>query len=167
MVFFVINYRKKYYLDNIDYFKEKNKKNRLNIDPEKKKEYQKKYYNKPETKEKVKEYRSNRYNSDPLYKLMINIRKRISESFRSEKINKKIKSEIILGCSFLEFRIYIEKQFVEGMSWENYGEWHLDHKTPVSWGKSEEEIYILNHYTNFQPLWASDNLSKGNRYKSD
>ena len=50
------------------------------------------------------------------------------------------------------------------MSWENYGEWHLDHKTPISWAKTEEEIYELNHYTNFQPLWEFDNLSKGNRW---
>jgi len=51
------------------------------------------------------------------------------------------------------------------MSWENHGEWHLDHKTPVSWGKSEFEVYELNHYTNFQPLWSYNNLSKGNRWK--
>lgn len=52
------------------------------------------------------------------------------------------------------------------MSWENHGDWHLDHKTPVSWGKSENEIYELNQYTNFQPLWEKDNLSKGNRWES-
>ena len=42
------------------------------------------------------------------------------------------------------------------MSWENYGEWHLDHKTPVSWAETEEQVYELNKYTNFQPLWATD-----------
>jgi hypothetical protein len=52
------------------------------------------------------------------------------------------------------------------MSWDNYGEWHLDHKTPVSWATTEEEIYELNKYTNFQPLWQFDNLSKGNRYSN-
>jgi len=50
------------------------------------------------------------------------------------------------------------------MSWENYGEWELDHKVPISLATTVEEIYSLNHYTNFQPLWASDNKSKGNRF---
>ena len=48
------------------------------------------------------------------------------------------------------------------MNWENYGEWELDHIVPASLGKTEEEIISLNHYLNFQPLWASENL-----YKSD
>jgi hypothetical protein len=63
-----------------------------------------------------------------------------------------------------KFRFYIESLFKEGMTWDNYGEWHLDHITPISWANSEEEIYKLNHYSNFQPLWSIDNLSKGNRY---
>lgn len=50
------------------------------------------------------------------------------------------------------------------MNWENYGEWHLDHIIPISYAKTIEDIYKLNHYTNLQPLWASENLSKGNRY---
>ena len=49
------------------------------------------------------------------------------------------------------------------MSWENRQEWHLDHIYPVSLAKSEEELIRLNHYTNFQPLWAKDNLQKGNK----
>jgi len=49
------------------------------------------------------------------------------------------------------------------MSFKNHGEWHLDHIYPVSLAKSEEEIIKLNHYTNFQPLWAKENIRKGNR----
>jgi hypothetical protein len=52
------------------------------------------------------------------------------------------------------------------MTWENYGKWHLDHKTPISWAKTEKEVIELNHYTNFQPMWAIENLSKGNRFKT-
>ena len=50
------------------------------------------------------------------------------------------------------------------MTWENHGEWHLDHKTPISWATNEDEVYTLNHYENFQPLWAFDNRSKGNKF---
>jgi hypothetical protein len=77
---------------------------------------------------------------------------------------KNSKTSNILGCSFEEFKSYIESQFNDNMSWKNYGEWHLDHKIPVSWAETEEQIYELNRYTNFQPLWSFDNLSKGNKY---
>ena len=80
--------------------------------------------------------------------------------------SKKSRTYDILGIDYEEFKIYIENQFLEGMTWGNHGKWHLDHKIPISWGKTEEEVIKLNHYTNFQPLWTCDNLSKGNKYKS-
>ena len=49
------------------------------------------------------------------------------------------------------------------MSWENQGKWHIDHITPLSSAKTEEEVYRLCHYTNLQPLWAEDNLKKGSK----
>jgi len=42
----------------------------------------------------------------------------------------------------------------------------LDHKIPASWAKTEEELYKLNHYSNFQPMWAFDNQSKSNRFSN-
>lgn len=51
------------------------------------------------------------------------------------------------------------------MSWDNYGRWHLDHIKPISLAKDEDEVYNLNHYTNFQPLWMLDNLKKSNKYE--
>ena len=50
------------------------------------------------------------------------------------------------------------------MSWDNHGEWHIDHITPISYAKTEEDVLKLNHFSNFQPLWEFDNLSKGNRF---
>jgi hypothetical protein len=47
------------------------------------------------------------------------------------------------------------------MTLENYGEWHLDHIIPLATATTREDVVRLNHYTNFQPLWAKDNLSKG------
>ena len=50
------------------------------------------------------------------------------------------------------------------MTWENHGSWHLDHKIPISWADTEEKVYKLNHFSNFQPLWAFENQSKNNRF---
>jgi hypothetical protein len=156
--------QKKYYQANkqrlSDYTKEWRIKN---------KEYSKEYYQK--NKEKIllyervyrKEYYKKRKSIDPLFKLSGNIRALISTSIKKRGYNKDSKTNNILGCTFEEFKLYLEKMFVNGMSWENYGEWHLDHIYPISLAKSEEEIIKLNHYTNFQPLWAEDNLRKGNR----
>lgn len=123
-----------------------------------------------ERKKKQSDY-STKYNrersaKDPLYKLRINLRRNISGLFARRDIRKKSKTEDILGISFEEFKIYIESLFTEGMSWDNYGEWHIDHKIPASWAQTEEELLKLNNYTNLQPLWASENLSKKDRYES-
>jgi len=69
---------------------------------------------------------------------------------------------VFLGCSFTEFKQHIEKQFVDGMTWENYGEWHLDHKIPLSSANDVETVRRLNHYTNIQPMWAIYNRLKQN-----
>ena len=109
-----------------------------------------------------KEYRYNKFLNDAIYKLQHSIRSLISQSF--VKYSKNSKTQQILGCTFEEFKLYIESQFLDGMSWDNHGEWHLDHKIPISWADTEEKVYELNHYLNFQPLWAFDNLSKGNKW---
>lgn len=108
-------------------------------------------------------YKQNRRNTDFLFKLICNIRNLIGISFRKNGYNKDSKTNKILGCTYEEFKQHLEKQFTEGMSWDNQGEWHLDHIYPVSLAKTEEEIIKLNHYTNFQPLWAEENIRKGNR----
>lgn len=70
-----------------------------------------------------------------------------------------------LGCSIPEFQEYVSKKFTEGMRWDNYGQWHLDHIIPLCEFdlSKEEEFKRASHYTNYQPLWAKDNLTK-NRF---
>ena len=105
--------------------------------------------------------------NDPLFKLSISIGNRIRESIHKMGYSKKSKTKIILGCDFEEFKNHIENLFQEGMSWENYGKdingWQLDHIMPISIAKSEEDVVKLNHYSNFQPLWAIDNIKKSNK----
>ena len=59
------------------------------------------------------------------------------------------------------FAEYIKSKFTEGMTLENYGEWHIDHIIPLATAQSIEDVKRLCHYTNLQPLWAQDNLRKG------
>ena len=66
----------------------------------------------------------------------------------------------LLGYSPIEFKKHIENLFTEGMSWENHGEWHVDHIKPVSKFDSSTPIKIVNSLNNLQPLWAIDNLIK-------
>ena len=71
----------------------------------------------------------------------------------------------ILGIDLDGFKKHLEQQFKDGMSWDNYGlhGWHIDHIIPISTALTEEDVILLNHYTNLQPLWWYENLSKGNK----
>ena len=76
---------------------------------------------------------------------------------------KEDKTNKLLGYSAKELKEHIEKQFINGMSWENWGEWHLDHIKPVSSFDKSEKLSIINSLDNLQPLWAADNLKKSNK----
>jgi hypothetical protein len=128
-----------------------------------------------ENSEKYKDYKrtynrnyiKKRKQIDPLFKLSFSIRNRIRESLNQLGFKKCSKTRQILGCEIHEFKTHLESLFLEGMSWENYGKdmsgWQLDHIVPVSSARNCEELIKLNHYTNFQPLWALDNLKKSNK----
>jgi hypothetical protein len=110
-------------------------------------------------------YRSHlkKLKNDEIYRLRIRTRDLILKSFISNSTVKTSKTFKILGCDISFFKKYLEQKFTEGMSWDNMGEWQLDHYYPQSLGKNYEEIVILNHYTNFQPLWARDNNLKSDK----
>jgi hypothetical protein len=118
-------------------------------------------------KEKINRYKrdweNNKRKNDVLFKLKQLIRHRIYVFLKTKNITKNNKTFNIVGCEPSVLKEHLEKKFVLGMSWSNYGEWHIDHIIPLSSGKSEDEIYKLCHYTNLQPLWGEDNMKKGNK----
>lgn len=130
---------------------------------------------KNENKERVKSYAKELLIKNPLYRKKQYVRSLIANSIRracNGKYRKSKKTEDILGCSLVDFLAHLETLFQEGMTWENRGAcvrgnchefWHVDHKIPLATAKTEEEVYLLNHYTNLQPMWANENLSKGKK----
>jgi hypothetical protein len=123
------------------------------------------YYDNTEVRRKSQRNRiNNRLATDNLFKLRHNLRNLIRNSVNRKGFKKESKTSKILGCSYIEFKLHIESQFKDGMSWENYGVWEFDHITPVSWATTEDDIIKLNHYTNFQPLWKEENIKKRNFY---
>jgi hypothetical protein len=130
---------------------------------------------KKEKPEKVKEHYNksvnNRKKTDKLFKLKCNMRSSISKTLKRFNINKKNKTNEILGCSFEEFKQHLESKFKPWMTWENHGKyngelnygWDIDHIIPLSSGKTEEDILKLNHFSNLQPLCSKTNrdLKKG------
>jgi len=106
-------------------------------------------------------YMKNRRNYDPLFKFSCNLRNRINKIFLNK--SKPNKTFEMLGCSIEFAKRYLENQFQDGMTWDNYGKWHVDHKIALCTAKTTEELEKLCHYTNLQPLWAIDNLRKNKR----
>jgi hypothetical protein len=108
-------------------------------------------------KEYINEYYRKRYKEDKDYNLKVHMRTFLSNHLKRENKQKETWFKEI-GCTKEEFKAHIESQFDEGMSWDNWSVhgWHMDHIIPLSKGG-------INHYTNLQPLWAVDNLKKGNK----
>ena len=104
-----------------------------------------------------------KYMLDPMYRTKEAMRRRVANAFKLKGFTKRSKTFEIVGCTFDELASYIQDQFVNGMSWENRGEWHIDHKVPLSIARTEDEIVKLNHFTNLRPLMAQENFTKSDR----
>lgn len=133
------------------------------LNKEKVKKRRKTYYE--NNKKKHLKYFLERRNNDTLFKVTDNVRRRMNHFFKSNYIQKNNKTFNIIGCSPQSLREHLESQFVKGMNWDNYGKdgWHIDHIIPLSSANNEDEIYELCNYSNLQPLWAKENLSKGSK----
>jgi len=108
-------------------------------------------------------YYVERYQNDVNFRLKVILRSRLLQSINT---NAKSGSAVTdLGCSIDELKKYLESKFQPGMTWENIGEWHIDHVKPLSQFDLtiREQFLEACHYTNLQPLWAADNLKKSDQ----
>lgn len=122
---------------------------------------------KDEVKLKRKLRHNHRMKTDINYKLSCLLRIRLNKALKGDyKSGSAIKD---LGCSVGELKLYLESKFIDGMSWENHGQWHIDHIKPFAMFNLSDRQQLLKscHYTNLQPLWAEDNLLKSNKLTID
>jgi len=104
-----------------------------------------------------------RYATDQRFSTVVRLRSILNEAINRSKPKRFFE---LVGCSIKEFVSHIERQFKLGMTWENRHLWHIDHIKPFAAFDltDSEQVKKAMHFTNLQPLWASENLSKGKRF---
>lgn len=175
---------KKYYSENKEKFSEYHIENREHI-LEKQKQYRDKNKDKIKeiknnyrikNKDKIKEYRDKYYEKNKETILRQNRERNkinshivawrtvLKNQLRRMGSKKEGKTIDLLGYSALDLKFHIETLFTEGMTWDNYGKWEIDHKLPVTSFLKDTLPSIVNALENLQPLWQSDNRSKYNKF---
>jgi hypothetical protein len=155
------------YHNNKEYYSSKSKEYRSN-NREKLLENKREWDKKRSIDEKRKyrnKYALKKKKEDSVYNLKCLMRSYVSSTLKSKGYKKKLKTIEILGCSFNDFKIYLESKFEPWMTWENKGlyngeinyGWDIDHIIPLSKAKTEDDVIKLNHYTNLQPLCSKLN----------
>lgn len=179
---YIKEYQKKYRRENPEKIKNLNcnyyKNNREKVERQKKeyiaqnkekiKKYRRQY--RKENKERINDNRKKYYENNLDFKIATNLRNRIGHALRSQKCSKNNKTINLVGCSLDKLKNYLESKFKEGMTWENhnmYG-WHIDHIRPcksfdLTDPEQQKECF---HYTNLQPLWWWENLSKNDKWQN-
>lgn len=157
----ILDYSKQFRLDNLDRYKEKDR--LYNLNNRAKKAKQNKEY-RQKTIEKYRDYIRNKYNTDLEFKLRRISRGFVRRAFLAINTKKSDTTRKLLGYSPIQLKAHIESQFKEGMTWDNYGEWHIDHIIPISSANTLAEAIELSQLNNLQPLWGIDNIRKSNKF---
>lgn len=126
-------------------------------------EYQK---NNTEARTKYKkEWSKNKAKNDPIYKMSLVARRMLHRALGVAGQVKYKRTKDYLPYSYEELVLHLESKFADGMTWGNYGEWHIGHIKPINFyvkiGVTDPAI--INALENLQPLWAIDNMKKGNK----
>ena len=116
-------------------------------------------------KDKIRVHLNNKLKTDIQFKLSHNLRARLHSAIKGNyKVGSAVKD---LGCTVEELKQYLESKFQSGMSWDNWSSdgWHIDHIKPLASFDLMDRQQLLEacHYTNLQPLWANENLTKSDK----
>ena len=117
-----------------------------------------------EHRKRVSVREKNKRKNDPDWHMRSVLRCRVGAALKNN-YKKACSTMELVGCTIDELRTFLAAEFAEGMTWENYGDWHIDHIRPCASFNLEdpEEQKKCFHWTNLQPLWAADNLAKSDR----
>lgn len=159
--------KREYYNANKTEIKDKHKK-RYNKNRDKILDQKREYQSRPEVIKQRRKTKNKYYHNKLKHDTCSRVRANLSGRIR-DYINKSGSSVLdFIGCSIDDLKLHLEKQFVDGMNWENYGfyGWHVDHIRPCcSFDLTDpEQQRECFHYTNLQPLWSKDNLRKGGSF---
>ena len=160
----IVEYKQQYHQTNREALLEKNRQYRQ-ANKEAIAEKRKQWFQ--ANKEKVNKYVRERKANNPVVRMISGLRTGLWQAMNGRRKPKKTME--LLGCSQEYLRDHLSAQFTEGMTLENYGEWHIDHIIPVASFDHDdpEQVAICWHYTNFQPLWAEDNLKKSDKLPTE
>lgn len=120
----------------------------------------------PKRKAWISSWTKHKRKTDPSFDTSIKLRVRLANALKKKCSYKSASTEELLGCKWNFFTNWIESKFKDGMSWDNRHLWHIDHIRPCcSFDLSNpEQQKQCFHYTNLQPLWAKENLTKNGKY---
>jgi hypothetical protein len=159
---------KRYYVKNrekrLKYFSDWQKENY-----EHRKKYMDEYRGKniDRIREVKRTYEKHRKDTDPIYKLISNFRTAIYQVLKESNVEKNGHYFEILGYTPEELINHLEKQFKDGMTWDNYGDFHIDHIIPISSFNiqeiGDEEFMKCWSLSNLQPMWGEENIKKSNK----
>ncbi|MDA7756672.1 hypothetical protein N8920_02125 [Opitutales bacterium] len=117
-----------------------------------------------QNRERAKKKRDN----DPQYRLASVLRVLVRTSLSVRKASKAERTKELLGSSIEQFKVHLESQFTEGMSWNNMGRggWHIDHIIPCAFFDLTKPSHqkVCFNWQNLQPLWEKDNITKGDKF---
>lgn len=110
-------------------------------------------------------YEKRMFSESPSFAMAKRLRSRLRKAMDAGSARKAKSTFVLVGCSPDELKNHIESQFLDGMTWENSGKWHIDHIIPLARFdlQDEEQQRAAFHYTNLRPLWAADNIKKGKK----
>jgi hypothetical protein len=107
-----------------------------------------------------------RYETEPQFVMACRLRARMHTAFNAARAFKSSKSQVLLGCSWQVLVGHLEALLAEGMAWENYQEWHLDHIRPcASFDLTDPaQQRVCMNWRNLQPMWGAENLAKSDNW---
>ena len=115
------------------------------------------------------EYKRNRRRTDVLYRVADNLSRNLRKALTKGGYGKESRTREVVGLDWVEFKEWIERNWENGMSWDNYGKgvgkWNIDHTIPQCSAENEMEIIKLNYWKNLKPMWEVDNASKNGQYE--